>query len=115
LGVIETTPGILGPEGPKGDPGPPGPVGPPGPKGDQGEIGPPGPAGPQGVQGLPGPPGPPGRITNANDFVERRGFSYSSLDLDRLQRCLSDIDDALRDIDRILSFGFGFVRSVSCS
>jgi hypothetical protein len=114
LTSIETTPGIVGPVGPRGEAGPAGPVGPTGAQGERGEVGPPGPIGLVGARGLPGPQGPAGNVLNADDFIQNGGFSYSTLDLGSLNRCLSDIEDAIRDIGRVLDFGFGSVSSVSC-
>lgn len=112
---IETTPGILGPEGPQGEQGPvgaQGEVGPLGPQGVQGNIGPVGPPGPT---GSPGPRGPAGSITNANDFVERGFSSRATLNLDRLDSCLRDLEDAVGRIARSIQFDLFLIgTSVNC-
>lgn len=112
---LETTPGIVGPAGPQGAPGPVGPQGPAGPKGDVGAQGAAGPPGPMGAAGPRGPQGLAGQITNADEFVRLGSYSYySTLNVSSLDSCLYDIVSAIDDIDRVLTYGYGFVSSVSC-
>lgn len=114
LTSLETTPGIVGPPGPQGEPGPAGPPGVAGEPGPPGEIGLSGPVGPVGPPGPRGAQGPAGQVLNADDFVQNAGFGASSLDLGALQRCLDGLEDAIDDIDRLLSFGYGSIWSPSC-
>lgn len=104
--------GERGPVGPRGEPGPEGPTGEPGAAGPQGEHGPkgprgePGPEGPTGEQGAVGSPGP-ATLAPLSKFVLKassgrssRGRElYDSLDLKRLSDCLSDLEDAVKNVE----------------
>ena len=95
--------GVAGPQGPAGRQGPEGPLGVTGPQGPQGDGGPPGVTGPRGLTGAQGPQGLPGFV-NDDDFV-KRGFLdlRSTLNLDRLKRCLDGTQSAISAIDSSLS------------